>query len=343
MSRLPVRARVGAAAFALLLAACTDQNPLAPAPAPGPNVLSALACAVDVQAGTMSCQRQDPVSGANLDVLYGGQENYVKLKSSGTSYDGGTEILQTNVTVQNLLHLPVGTPDGVTVGGVKVFFASGPTVTSGGVGAAVSIANEDGTGTFTAVGQDYFEYLEILEPLQISSSKTWMFNVTPTVTTFSFTVFISAPMTDPSGSVASKIDATWSGAASTDWSVAGNWQGGAVPDSTKGVAVPADSLFGGGMPTLTANADVAHLRVGFASSLGQAGFLMRVRGNVDAVGTISGGTLWMSGTGTLLSGNVGALQVSGSTELQGATKATGAVSVTGSLNTNGNALSISIP
>ena len=52
---------------------------------------------------------------------------------------------------------PMGTPDGSTVTGLKVFFHDGPTVT-GGTG-AVSVSNADGTGTFSGSGQSYFEYV----------------------------------------------------------------------------------------------------------------------------------------------------------------------------------------
>jgi len=342
MSRLPVPARAGAAALALLLAACSDQNPLAPTPHT-PTALTALVCTVDVHAGTMGCRAQEPSAGANLDVMYGGQEKYVKLASAGTTFDSGTNILSSNVTVQNLLHVLIGTTDGATTTGVKVFFAGEPT-TTGGSGSVV-VGNPDGYDLFTASNQPYFLYNEILSPLQISSSRGWQFNLDATVTAFTFTVYISAPMQDESGSVAAKIDETWAGATSTDWTDASNWSNSTVPDSAKGVSIPADSLLSPGhnLPVLTANVDVLHLRVGYGSTLGEGGFTARVRGNVDAVGAISNGTLWMTGSGALLSGNVNALQVSGSTRLQGATKATGAVVVSGSLANNGKALTISIP
>src|SRR5262249_12311880 len=134
-------------------------------------------------------------------------------------------------------------------------------------------------------------------------------------------------------------------AVSTAWDSAGNWQGGVVPDSSSVVAIPPDSLLTGAHnhPVLESNVRVAAIYVGFGSTLTQGLYTLQSAGIVDAVGTISGNTVVMTGTGTYLRGNVGALQVSGSTELQGAVKTTGAVSVTGVLTVKDQAMSISLP
>ena len=123
--------------------------------------------------------------------MLGGQGTYVGLRSSGVSYNSGTQIFQANVTVQNLTALPLGTPDGSSVTGVYVFFHSGPTVTSGtGV---VTVKNPDGTnGTFTGTNQVFFLYNEIVQPVQVSSAKTWQWNVPTTVSTFAFQVLVDA-------------------------------------------------------------------------------------------------------------------------------------------------------
>lgn len=326
--------------LAALLAACTD-NPMAPPAPPAPGqVLSALVCTVNVQSEDMSCVAQalGSEAGANLETrVVGGQDLYVKLRSSGTSYDG-VSLFQTNVTVQNLLGSQIGTNDGLTPDSVNVFFASGPTVT-GGTGNA-EVANEDGTGTFTIAGQEFFYYPGILDPYEISASKNWQFTVDNTVTSFVFTVFVSANVVDSSDPL---FDAQWQGDESTDWQAGGNWRSGFVPGSTNAVNIAADSLLAGSMPVLTANAQAKHLRVGFGTTLGLGGFGLEVGGNLDAPGTISGGTTTLSGAAGLASGAVDALAVTGSYALQGATTATGAVSITGSLNLNGNALTISAP
>jgi hypothetical protein len=337
------RLRLSAGAL-LLLAACTD-NPVAP-PAPDtaePRTVAALSCEMNVAAGTLLCTRTDlpsDGSGARKDLTVGGQGVYVQLASSGTSYDAGTEIAQTNVTVQNLLRQALGTPDGVTVSGVKVVFTGDPVVTSGtGI---VTVANPDGTGDFTSTAQPYFLYPEKLDPYQISNARTWMFSVPSTVNSFRFSVFVVAPVSE---GVNMLLDRVWTGAADSLWENGANWQGGIAPDSASVVVIPPDStLTTHRMPVLSADARVAHLRVGFGSTLDLQGFILEASGNVDAVGAILGGTVRMTGSGALLRGSVNALQVTGGTSLQGAARASGAVSVRdGSLAVRDQALSIQLP
>jgi hypothetical protein len=342
MSRFPNPMRVGVAAAALLLSACSD-SPVAVTPPEPVKVLAALRCTVEVAAQTMSCASVAPeAGGANLDLIVGFQDVLVKLSSSGTAYDGGTQILSSNITVQNLVSIPMGTPDGNTVTGVNVFFHTGPTVTVGT--GTVDLANEDGTGTFTAAGQPYYFYNEILTPLEISSPKQWQFSVPATVTSFVFTAYVSAAYTDETGYLLDEVTNIWDGSTDVDFANAANWTDNTAPTSGESVTIPADSLVAGAfMPVLGSNFSLAHLRVGYQSTFGLGGFTATANGNVDALGTISNGTLQMSGTGALLRGNVNALAVTGSTFLQGSTKATGAVNVIGTLTTNGNALTISIP
>jgi hypothetical protein len=323
-----------------LAGACTDRDPLLPkAGAEGAARLSRLECTVQVAAQKMSCVAAPATRAPGLHAdIVGGQEIYVKMASAGTSYDAGTQILSSNVTVQNLLQKLMGTPDGVTVKGVDVFISDGFHVTSGS--GTVSLANADGTGDFTGVGQPYYLYNEILTPYQISSSRQWLFNVPSTVGTFTFTAYVS---TNTYGA-ATPLDRVWTGAVDSLWETAGNWQDGVVPDSTSTVAIPADSMLASHrMPVLSGNADIANVRVGYGSSLTLSGFTLTVRGNVDAVGTITGGTVSMTGSGALLGGNVSSLGVSGGASLQRPTVASGAVSVTGALAVKDQALSISIP
>jgi hypothetical protein len=202
------------------------------------------------------------------------------------------------------------------------------------------VANEDGTGFFTASNQAYYLYNQILDPYQISTSKSWQFQITGDVTTFTFSVYISAPMPNETIDVGMMINETWDGGSSTDWSLGANWVDGSVPADSSGVYIPAGTTFA---PVMVGDDGLMHLRVANTAILNGGGFNLTAGGNVDAVGTLTNGTLTLTGTGALLRGNVNRLQVSGSTSLQGATKATGAVAITGSLTTNGNALTISIP
>lgn len=321
-----------------LAAACSDRSLTLPPTEllPVPEGAQVVQCTVNVQARSMSCA--DRPSGGPRAILYGGQEKYVKLTSAGTSWDGGTLVLSSNVTVQNLLQQNIGTTDGNTVTGVDVFFTA--LAVTGGSG-SVALANADGTGTFLAANQPYYHYNEIISPYQISAAKSWQFQTTGSVETFSFTVFISAPVPDTNAALRDRV---WTGDSSSVWLYGLNWQNGVAPDSASTVAIPADSLLTSHVsPVLAANAFMTNLRVGFGSSLGLAGFTATTYGNVDAVGTISGGTLRVAGSTALIGGNLSATEVSGNATLQRSTKASGAVSVTGSLNVKDQALNISIP
>ncbi|HEU0052002.1 MAG TPA: hypothetical protein VFQ39_02450 [Longimicrobium sp.] len=326
----------------ILLAACTDRDALAPSPpVPDGARLAMLECRVSVRQATLTCVPATPnLPGISAARIIGEQDVYVKLASSGTSYDGGTETLQSNVTVQNLVAASMGTANGVDPTGIRVFFNTGPTVTSGtGI---VTLNNADGTDAFTGSDQPYFLYNEILTSYQISAARQWIFNVPATVNTFAFTLYVAA---DVQNNPTVLLDAVWDSlATSTDWDSAGNWVDDAVPDSNSVVAVPSASHLPGGIfPVLNQSVDVTHLRVGTGSTLGLATFTLRARGNVDGTGVISNGTVWMSGTGALLKGSVPALEITGSTSLQGSTTASGPVSVTGTLTAKDQPLNISIP
>ncbi|MBV9108363.1 MAG: hypothetical protein JO306_03025, partial [Gemmatimonadetes bacterium] len=190
------------AVLLLALAACDAAGPAAPtlpAPAPGSSSSSiTLRCSVSVSDAEMRCEPAGP-GGARGDLMLGGQGTYVRLASTNVSYNGGTQTLQGDVTVQNLLSEALGTPDGSTVTGVKVFFLSGPTVTSG-TGTA-DVQNADGMGTFTTTNQPYFLYNQVLLPRGTSAARTWKFDVSPTVGTFAFTVAVAGKAPSEAGAL----------------------------------------------------------------------------------------------------------------------------------------------
>ncbi|HST58892.1 MAG TPA: lamin tail domain-containing protein [Longimicrobium sp.] len=141
-------------------------------------------------AAGISCASASPRLGGASGVIYGGQNVYVRLSSSNSSYDAGTETFSVDVTVQNLMNEAIGTPDGATPDpdGIRVFFSQQPYSTSGA--GEVTVANADGTDFFTGANQPFFRYSEILAKDVVSGSKTWQFNKPATVTTFSFKVMI---------------------------------------------------------------------------------------------------------------------------------------------------------
>lgn len=199
----------------LFAAGCTDTTaPAVHAPPPIAATdhrppLASLTCTASVQQRTVACTSPDAgTSGVArdvvidgepaLDVIIGGQNQYVTLTSSNPQVVLDTFAI--DVTVKNLIPQPIGTSNGTTTdpAGVRVFFSSGPTSTTGGT---VTVANPDGTATFTASGQAYFQYNALIAQDATSATKRWKFQLTPAVTNFTFTVYISAEVQYPNGYV----------------------------------------------------------------------------------------------------------------------------------------------
>jgi DNA/RNA endonuclease G (NUC1) len=180
------------------LAACSDQNIAGPRAVPGvpdtpDGALQALVCTASVSTRALSCETPPPAGGARTQIV-GGQNTNLKLTSSNVSYTPVDSTFSFDVTVQNLMPEKMGTTDGVNAApaGIRVFFASGPIVT-GGSGAAF-VANADDQGTFTSTGQNYFQYDEVLATNQVSSSRNWQLHIDPSVSTFSFVVYVAADL-----------------------------------------------------------------------------------------------------------------------------------------------------
>jgi Tol biopolymer transport system component len=93
-----------------------------------------------------------------------------------------------DMTVENLLVQKMGTADGATVDGVRVFFHSGPTVTAGT--GEVEVLNATGTSTFTGAGQPYFLYPEVLAYRDTSQAVRWELGMPATVESFDFTLYV---------------------------------------------------------------------------------------------------------------------------------------------------------
>ena len=182
----------------LWLGACAESS----APTPKNQFRTELiTCQGSVSAGTLTCASSQPqgapqaqrASGISFDLVLGGQGALVRLASSGTAYNSGTQTFSSNVTLENLIAQVMNSADGTTpdAGGIKVFFNGDPTVT-GGTG-TVSVANPDGTGTFLGAAEPYFLYSSgaILASGATTSAKSWHFSVPTTVSTFTFQVFVS--------------------------------------------------------------------------------------------------------------------------------------------------------
>jgi len=188
-------------AITLVAAACSDTvGPVEQTPEPGPKgpaPLAAVSCTADLKTGSVTCGSPN-TGGASAAVLIGGQNQYVRLTSSAITVTADTFAF--NVSVTNLIPQSLGTTDFSTLdpAGVRVFFMSGPTSTSGGT---VTVANPDGVGSFTAASQPYYQYNEIIEPDSTSAVKRWKLRFSPEVTSFTFMVAVSTEVPYPNGFV----------------------------------------------------------------------------------------------------------------------------------------------
>ena len=188
--------------------ACTDREESTAPQEPGVRGLSSskqlaasIRCAADVATATLACERTHDAGGllAPQFLIVGGQNEFVRLTSSAVDYQRGRQEFSFDVTVQNLIPQPLGSLDGTTVTGVRVFFLAPPAVTSGS--GAISVQNPTGTGTFTNSSQPYFLYDEILEENETSGAQQWILDVPKTVDTFVFEVLVSAQVPYPNGFV----------------------------------------------------------------------------------------------------------------------------------------------
>jgi hypothetical protein len=227
-SRSPRRALLRLAAAALPLLAACDERSGTPAAVPDPetplprSTVAALHCTASVANPGIACE-DVALTGAGsgggprmTQHVLGGQGTYVRLTSASPAYNAGTQIFSFTVTVQDLATLALATADGTTrhANGVQVFFAAAPVATGSGSG-TITIANETGQGAFTGANQDYFQYGGqiggvdqpelgadgILSTAEVSSAKSWELNVPNTVTTFSFTLYVSTET--PPGAIVS--------------------------------------------------------------------------------------------------------------------------------------------
>jgi hypothetical protein len=180
--------------LALLLAAlgcgaCTDGGPTL-APAHEAVLLAKIQCEVDVRGLQVVCTDAAPAGrGASL-ALFG--LNQVKLRSANVLHDSATGIFGMDVTAENLLSYAIGSPDGQTRLGLKVFFETGPTATyhTPGDTGTVRVHNPDGYQNITGAQQPYHLYDTILAPQQVTAPRRWEFSVPATVKGFGFTVRI---------------------------------------------------------------------------------------------------------------------------------------------------------
>lgn len=298
-------------------------------------------CMVDLEAGVQSCREVIPgVAGdARLDLNFGVgplafNSSWVHSRGSTVDEDTSTNTL----TFTNNSGQTIGTSDGTNPdpNGNRLFFTTPPYVYSvySGSPGSVTLETTDGTASFFTYGvKPYFQYDGLVALGGTSVSEPIRFRYPANTKQFAYSYRVSAAV---------RYEFVWTGGASTtSWTTGTNWLFGTAPTMTSDVTIPSAPL---NQPVLAADQEINDLQVQTSATLGLGGFTLEVNGDVDASGTVSNGTLWMSGAGKLLKGNVDDVRITGGVSLQGATFTTGPVTVQdGALNVADQALTIELP
>lgn len=209
-------------ASAALLAGCHDDL-VAPRGAPEPALmLAAIRCTADPGARRVQCDRpvgtitrtpqgardsarqlvaraaaaRPATTGDRTKaVIIGGDDDYIALTPSNAQYVPANGTFYVEFTLENRLGQPLSTIDGVS--GADSTFAKVFLVSGSGVALA---ANPEGLGTFTASGQPFWIYRQVLLPAEVSAPQAWLFAVGGTPTIFEFVALVSARLPNESAS-----------------------------------------------------------------------------------------------------------------------------------------------
>ncbi|HEX8432629.1 MAG TPA: invasin domain 3-containing protein, partial [Longimicrobium sp.] len=167
-----------------------------PAESPVPAGVTVVECRGNPATRALVCSTSGV--GGTPDLLYGGQGRFTTLTSSGIAVYADTFAF--DVTVKNLIPQAIGTTNGTDPdpNGVRVFFADGVQNTSATAG-SIEVANPDGVASFTASGQPFFRYSEIIPTGATSAAKRWKLRFDPGVETFAFRLYLSSPVQFPDG------------------------------------------------------------------------------------------------------------------------------------------------
>ena len=155
--------------------------PTAP-PAAANQITLAVQCEVEPATGALACRAPDraaahahqatgdalpPVADAVAQTAIRGP----MARLLGRNGRVANDVFTIDLALQSLLaDQPMGTPDGTTVTGITVVLTAPP---SNGV----LLENADGVGTFTAAGQQFMRYPELLSPQQTTGARSWRFRL----------------------------------------------------------------------------------------------------------------------------------------------------------------------
>ncbi|HEX6038965.1 hypothetical protein [Longimicrobium sp.] len=155
-------------------------------------LLGTVTCRVDAVAGTTKCGDATAAGGANQTRVLLSSHFTVLTNQQFTS--GGTAYFFNEI--RNDLGQAIGTNTGVDVDTIYAFISN--IQVTGGSG-TVTVSNADGTATFTAANQPFWKWRQTIDPGYTTGTSIWTFSVPGTVTSWTYTVGLSAPIAHPNG------------------------------------------------------------------------------------------------------------------------------------------------
>lgn len=189
---------IAAVACLLITLACQDVERIAAPPrtmptahaVAGPPVVLAVTCTLLRNSNTISCApataRRGP--GVSGNVIFAPTGTYAQFVPFNLVQDTLKQIWSFDASLHNLLQQSIGTLDGTTVTGSKVFVTDIEATQGTGT---VRIINPDGTGNFTAPNQRYFNYNQFVAAGGNSLAKLWKASVPNTVTAVTMDILMT--------------------------------------------------------------------------------------------------------------------------------------------------------
>lgn len=317
---------LGMAVFMAALMACTEAPTAAPPPVVPVGAVPALATlrgTVDLDRGTMEFSVVAPGALAGFaPSIYGDQNVNVRLYNSPVALDSTTSTWRwtANVGVRNLRPHAIGDEETAPVPldtmGVFVFFVQEPVLGQPCGGCFVRIANYAGMMSFDAPQRKYFHWLERLNAVGSSGDttrarRTWIFETSRGVRSFSFTVLVAAAWPVPYENrwkVEYTADAL-PGSSAPPWKFLGSGGNASVSGgvlslrgSFVGLYYRRDPI----APTQNAYAN-AVTRLNGGSSQPETGLILSDRVKLIGIGVANGTVGLISNAGTFLPGTTAAI------------------------------------
>ena len=197
--RSPLLLALSAVAWILIAQGCSDRITDSTSSLPDDQEVHGelLTCEFNLLAERADCTSEtEEGSEENIayNVILGDHGTFVTLDFGTQSWDAGTNLYSSDIAIENLTEVHLGTSDNSTPhsDGIRLFLHDQPTH-------GVSLQNPDGSASYTGSTQPYIEYDGLLDPSATSEFRTWTFDVPAGVESFYATFYVWTTIEDPEG------------------------------------------------------------------------------------------------------------------------------------------------